>query len=597
MTTPGSTGRPLVMGTRGAIASGHYLATAAGHRIAMQGGNAVDVAAAVCFCLGVIDHHEFSLGGEVPVLIYSAAEEKVFAVSGVGFSPKAFTIDWCRRNGIDMIPGKGYLAACVPAVVGTWGLALQRFGTMSFAQVLRPAVELAEEGFPMYDGLRRAVADNADRLRREHPTTCDLYLPGGSVPAIGQRIRNPAMAGMLRTLCRAEAATAHRGRAAGIRAACDAFYAGPIAEQIVRFITDNPMPDEGGTARRGLLTCEDFAAWQPAVEEPLRLRCGGLDVHKCSSWTQGPVFCQQLAILDGVDLKGMGLNSPQYVHTWLECAKLAFADREAYYGDPLFDDVPFDVLLSADYAARRRELIGPEASMELRPGDAGGGVPDFVSFDLLADQRSTLGLNGGPDGRAECHAGDTTHLDVADAAGNMVAATPSGGWIGASPVIPDVGFPLGTRGQMFYLDARRPNALAGRKRPRATLTPTLVTRDGRAHMAFGMRGGDVQDQKTLQFFLAHVVFGLDIQQALDVPSFHSAHFPGSFYPRKAESGRVYIERRIGADVLDALRRRGHRLTVLTEVRENTMCVRRDEDRDVFQAGVCSTGEQAYALAW
>jgi gamma-glutamyltranspeptidase/glutathione hydrolase len=286
----------------------------------------------------------------------------------------------------------------------------------------------------------------------------------------------------------------------------------------------------------------------------------------------------------------MGHNTADYLHTWIECAKLAFADREAYYGDPLFDEVPFDVLLSKEYAAARRNLIGPEASRTLRPGDVGRGVPDYVSFDIAADNRQALDL--------ALHASDTTHLDAIDREGNMVAATPSGGWLGSSPVIDGLGFPLGTRGQMFYLNPGRPNALASRKRPRATLTPSLVTKDGEPLMAFGTPGGDCQDQWTLQFFLNYVDFGLNIQQALDAPTVHTDHFPSSFYPRTAYPGRMHAEGRIPSDVIAELERRGHEVVVDGDwVHGKVMGIRYDKERGVILGGVAAKGIIGYALGW
>lgn len=597
---PRLTDRPMIMGRRVVVAAGHYLATAAGYEIARQGGNAVDAAAAAGFCLSVVEQQETSPGGEVPVLVYSAGEGKVFAISGVGWSPAAFTIDFCRHRGIDLIPGDGYLPACVPAVVGTWAVALARFGTMSLAQVLQPAIELAEEGFPMYAALQREIAAHEAKLTQRYPTTCELYLPDGRVPAIGERVRNADLAAMFRLLCRAEAARAHQGRIAGIEAACDAFYRGEIAERIVEFISDNPVEDDSGACHAGLLTCEDLAEWHATVEEPVSLDFGGLGVHKCPGWTQGPVFLQQLAILKEMDLPALGLNTPEYVHARLEVAKLAFADREAYYGDPAHDAAPLDVLLSPAYNARRRELIGQRASLELRPGDVGGGVPDYATFDVRADNRRAMGLPeapgaAGPAGGAG--AGDTSHLDVVDAEGNMVAATPSGGWFTASPVIGGLGFPLGTRGQMFYLNADRPNALAPHKRPRATLTPTLVTKGGQGLLAFGCRGGDTQDQTTLQFFLALAAFGLGLQEALDVPTFWAEDFPCSFYPRASRPGFARMENTFSPAVVRAVRERGHDVYVMEQLRLKMMAVGRDAARGVLTGGVCSTAEHAYAIGW
>jgi gamma-glutamyltranspeptidase/glutathione hydrolase len=584
------TTRPVVMGRRGVVTSGHYLATVAGFRIMEQGGNAIDAAAAMCFCLNLLEPQHNGIGGEVPTLIYVAKERKTFAICGLGWSPQAFTIEWCRERGIDLIPGDGYLPACVPAVVDTWATAVARFGTMSFSQVLRPAIELAEDGFPVYEELHDYLAAHVDQFTARYPTTGQVYYPEKRVPEVGERFRNPDWANTLKLMCRAEAAAQHKGRIAGIEAARDVFYKGEIAERIVDFITTHPVEDASGSTHAGLLSYDDVAEWHATVEEPVTFNYRGLDVHKCSSWTQGPVFLQQLAILEGFDLQAMGHNSADYLHTWIECAKLAFADREAYYGDPRFDDVPFEVLLSKEYAAGRRALIGARASRELRPGDAGRGVPDYVTFDVAEDNRRT------PD--VATHAGDTTHLDALDREGNMVAATPSGGWIGSSPVIERLGFPLGTRGQMFYLNPQRPNALAPRKRPRATLTPSLVTRDGDPFMVFGTPGGDCQDQWTLQFFLNYVDFDMNIQQALDAPTVHSAHFPSSFYPREAYPGRIVAEGRIPPEVIAELERRGHEVVVTDGwVNGKAMGIRYDGERGVIRGGVSPRGIVGYALGW
>jgi gamma-glutamyltranspeptidase/glutathione hydrolase len=582
------TTRPVIMGQRGVVTSGHYLASVAGFRIMEQGGNAVDAAAAMCFCLNLLEPHLNGIGGEVPTLIYSAREKKTFAICGLGWSPQALTIDWCKQQGIDLIPGDGYLPACVPAVVDTWALAVARFGTLSFCQILRPAIELAESGFPVYERLRDAIAKNVYKFTEQYPTTGAIYCPGGRAPQAGDVLRNSDWANTLKLMCRAEEAARHRGRVAGIEAARDVFYKGEIAERIVDFITGDPVEDTSGSVHTGLLSYADVAEWRASIEEPVSLDYRGLDVHKCSSWTQGPVFLQQLAVLEGFDLKAMGHNSADYLHTWIECAKLAFADREAYYGDPAFDDVPFDVLLSKEYAAGRRALIGVQASRELRPGDAGRGVPDYATFDVRENNRQAL----------EAYIGDTTHLDAVDRAGNMVAATPSGGWIPSSPVIAGLGFPLGTRGQMFYLNPQRPNALAPHKRPRATLTPSLVTKDGEPWMVFGTPGGDCQDQWTLQFFLNVVDFGMDIQEALDAPTVHSEHFPSSFYPREAHPARMVAEDRIPPEVIAELERRGHEV-VVTDGWVNGKCmgIRYDGERGIILGGVSPRGKIGYALGW
>jgi gamma-glutamyltranspeptidase / glutathione hydrolase len=581
--------RPVILGRRGVVTSGHYLATEAGFRMFQMGGNAIDAAAAMCFCEVLLEPQNCGLGGEAPTLIYSMQERKAYAVSGMGWSPANFSIDWCREHGIDMIPGDGYLPACAPSVVDTWALALERFGTLGFKEVLQPAIELAEQGFGVYDELRGCIEHNRQRWLEHYPTTAAIYCPDGRLPQAGEVLRNPDLAATYRKLVDAEARASAQGRSAGLAAARDAFYQGEIAEQIVRFIGDHPVLDASGQEHTGLLTYEDLAGWHAAIEEPVSFNYRGLDVHKCSSWTQGPVFLQQLAILEGYDLQAMGHNSAEYLHRWIECAKLAFADREAYYGDPLLDPVPLDVLLSQAYGAERRSLIGLDASLEMRPGRVHPEAADWLLYDVLADNRK--GLQGG-------HVGDTTHLDAVDAAGNMVASTPSGGWIPSSPVIAGLGFPLGTRGQMFYLNPARPNALAPHKRPRATLTPSLVTRNGEPYMVFGTPGGDSQDQWTLQFFLNYVDFNMDLQSALDAPTVHSEHFPSSFYPRAAFPGRVVAESRLPAEVIAGLRRRGHEVLLSGDYAHGkVMGIRLDRERGLIHGAVSAKGIIGYAFGY
>jgi gamma-glutamyltranspeptidase/glutathione hydrolase len=470
---------------------------------------------------------------------------------------------------------------------------------------------LAEFGFPIYESLHNYLLANRQKFFERYPSTAALYYPHGAAPETGEVWRNPDYAGMLKELVAAEGAVKGKGRIAGLEAARDTFYKGEIAHRIVDFISQNPVIDATGVARTGLLTVDDFAKWYGAIEEPVSVNYRGLDVYKCPAWTQGPVFLQQLTLLEGFDLAAMGHNSADYLHTVVECAKLAFADREAYYGDPIFDNVPMEVLLSKEYAAQRRTLIEATASRELRPGDAGHGIPAYATMDVLADNRRALqvthptgsyargNMDDMPDDlRVKAHLGDTTHLDAMDRAGNMVASTPSGGWIGTSPVIPGCGFPLGTRGQMFYLNAARPNALKPHKRPRATLTPSLVTRNGEPWMVFGTPGGDSQDQWTLQLFLNVVDFGMNIQEALDAPTVDSVHFPSSFYPREAFPARLSAENRIAPDVIAELRRRGH-VVGLVDGWANGKCmgIRYDRDRGVILGGAAAKGNVGYAIGW
>ncbi|MHC4714261.1 MAG: gamma-glutamyltransferase family protein [Planctomycetota bacterium] len=542
--TGSSGGRPVVMSTKGVVSSGHYLATQIGIDVLRRGGNAFDAAAAIGFALSLVHPHQNGIGGEVPTLVYSARDGRAFAVSGHGTAPAAATIALFRDEyGLEIIPGDGFLPALVPCMPATWILVLERFGTMRLADVLMPTIRLAEEGFPVYDALRNAIEKLAERMKKEWPSSAAIYLRGGGAPQNGALIRNADWARTFKRLVRAE--TRCRGRKRGLRAARDEFYRGPIARKVVRFCRSTAVPDASGKAHRGLLTGEDFAAYRAKVVEPVTTTYRGIRVHKCGPWTQGPVLLQTLNLLEGYALARMGHNSADYVHTVVECMKLAYSDREFYYGDPDFVRVPLGRLLSKKYAAARRRLVNKRrASLELRPG---GSDPVRV--------KSVVGVNA-------VFAHDTTKLEVIDSAGNMVSATPSGGWITASPVIPGLGFPLGTRGQMFSLVAGHPNSLEPGKRPRTTLTPSLATLRGKPFMVFGSPGGDAQDQWALQFLLNVVEFGMSLQEAVEAPTFWSTHWPSSFYPRAAEPGKVNVEKRIPAGVRRELKSRGHRVKVL-----------------------------------
>jgi gamma-glutamyltranspeptidase/glutathione hydrolase len=580
------TTRPTLRGYGGAVSAGHWLATQIGVQVLAEGGNAADAAAATGFALQVLEPHMNGPAGEVPILVYCARDERVHAISGQGTAPNAATLEAMRQRVGDLIPGNGLCAATVPAAFDAWCLLLERFGTTSLERVLAPAQALAERGFPMYPFLRGVLALLETTFRSEWPSSGAVYLP---LRRNGERQTNPALARTFAELIGAERA-AKGGREAKIRAARDAFYRGAAAERIGAFAA-RPVRDHSGRANAGFLSAQDLADYAGAVEEPVAADYRGARVWKCGPWTQGPVFLQQLRLLEGFDLQAMGHLSADALHSWLECAKLAFADREACYADPRFAEVPLAELLSPAYTEKRRALVDPRrASLELRPGL--GRLPaGFPRIDPRAAQHVEPQALAAAQGR-----GDTTHLDVADRFGNLVSATPSGAWITSSPVIPELGFPLGTRAQMFALDPEHPNALAPGKRPRTTLTPSLARlADGRL-LAFGTPGGDQQDQWTLHFFLNLVDFGVrDLQAAIDAPTLHSLHMPSSFWPRTCAPGGVEAEDRIPAAVLSELASRGHRVrTVGAWSNGRVMCAARDPASGLCEAAASPRGQVAYS---
>ena len=573
------TTRPVFMGQHGVVTAGHYLAAAAGMRMLEKGGNAIDAGVAAGLALNVLEPQSNGIGGEVPILIHCARQKRVYAINGQGYAPKAATIAWFNARGIEVIPGDGFLPATVPGAFGAWTTALQQFGRLQLKDVLEPAIELTGEGFPVYPGLQSSIAGLQEKFENEWPSSARIYLPDGRPPAVGDILVNTDWAETFKATVDAEIRNSHLGREAALAAARDYFYKGAVAEKVVAYQRDTKVCDASGQRNAGLLTEADFHDYRTKVEAPVTFNYRGYDVSKCNTWSQGAVFLQQLALLEGYDLAALGHNSADYIHTVVEASKLAFADREQYYGDPEFVDVPLDRLLSKEYAAARRALIDAQsASLELRPGDA----PARALTHGEADP--------------SVYTGDTTHADAIDREGNMFAATPSGGWIPSSPVIEGLGFPLGTRGQMFYLDPEHANALAPRKRPRTTLTPSLVTKDGEPFMVFGTPGGDSQDQWTLQFFLNAIDFGMNLQEAIDAPNFHTNHFPNSFYPHNAKPGSLTLEARIPEPVRDALTERGHQVTLGGAWSHGkVLAITFDPKSGLIAAGASPRGQIAYAM--
>ena len=577
---------PLVIGREAVVSTEHYLSASAGARIFARGGNAIDAAVAATLVEGIVNPHMHTIGGEAPMLIYSAKARRVVAINGNMMAPARATIAEYRSRGIELIPAHGLLAAGVPAALDALITALSEFGTKTFAEVAEPALALAVDGFPMHVGLAgeepsgqgdmagagASLRTFADLFRAKYPSTARIYLPDDNVPRLGDVIRNPALGKFFTRLIDAEASARSRGREGALKAARDRFYSGDIAREIVAW----------SEANGGLLAESDLAGFTTRIEAPVSADYRGVTVFKCGPWSQGPVFLQQLGILEGFDLRAMGHNSADYIHTVLEGAKLAFADREAYYADPEFTQVPMEGLLSRRYAEMRRGLIDPRrASTEQRPGDP-------IAMRALRDGAAGDARPWGP---------GTIHVTACDRSGNMIAVTASGAWIPTSPVIESLGFPLGTRMQTFYLDEKHPNALMPGKRPRTTLSPSMAMRGGEPYLAFGTPGGDQQDQWTLQFFLNVVDFGMNLQEAIEAPKFSTAHFPSTFYPHNAMPAVARIEERIDAKTRSELAARGHKIELRPAWFEgHVLAVSVDRERGIVQGGCDPRGQARPVMA-
>jgi len=576
---------PLVIGREAVISTQHYLSASAGARIFARGGNAIDAAIAATLVEGIVNPHMHTIGGEAPMLIRSAQTRRVVAINGNMKAPARATIEEFRSRGISKIPAYGLIAAGVPAALDAMVTALIHFGTRSFAEVAEPALALAEDGFPVHvglsgeDGVMKEYAGAGASIRAferifrtKYPSTAKIYMPEGKPPRPGDIIRNPALGRFFRRLLDAEAGARGQGREAALAAVRERFYSGDIAREIAAW----------SDANGGLLAESDLSGFSTRIEEPVSVEYRGVTVFKCGPWSQGPVFLQQLRLLEGFDLRTMGHNSADYVHTVIEAAKLAFADREAYYADPEFTRVPMEGLLSARYAELRRALIDPaRASIELRPGDP-------IGMRALRDAAGGDARSWGP---------GTVHVAAGDRAGNVIAVTASGAWIPTSPVIESLGFPLGTRIQTFYLDRAHPNVVAPNKRPRTTLSPSMAMRGAESYLGFGTPGGDQQDQWTLQFFLNVVEFGMNLQEAIEAPKFSTAHFPSSFYPHEAAPGLIHVEDRIDASVRRELEGWGHKVEVTPAWSEgHVLAVAVDRARGIVEGGCDPRGQARPVMA-
>jgi gamma-glutamyltranspeptidase/glutathione hydrolase len=588
------TTRPTLQGTFGMVSTTHWLASATAMAVLEDDGNAFDAAVAAAFVLHVVEPHLNGPGGEVPIILAPAGRPPR-VLCGQGPAPAGATIEHYTSLGLDLVPGTGPLAAAVPGAFDAWMLLLRDHGTKGLADVLKYAIGYAEDGHPAIERIGATVETVRELFETEWPSSAEIYLAGGASPAPGALLRNPALAATWRRVI-AEARAAGPGRETQIDKAREVWREGFIAEALAEAAA-RPTMDTSGERHAGTITGDDLAAFSASYETPSTYDWNGWTVAKAGLWSQGPAFLQQLALLpDGLDY-----GSTEYLHTLIEGTKLAMADREAWYGDSA--DIALDALLSPAYNESRRALIGENASLDLRPGSPDGRaprLPEIVTDGSRAEVAPVAGVGEPTVAKSGFTRGDTCHLDVADRWGNMIAATPSGGWLQSNPVVPGLGFPLGTRLQMAWLEPDLPNSLAPGRRPRTTLSPSLALRGGEPVLAFGTPGGDQQDQWSLHFFLAvalrqNVRGGLDLQGAIDAPNWHTNSFPSSFYPRETVPGSVTVESRIGDDVIAGLRRRGHLVTVDDPWSEGRLCaVARDPATGILAAGANPRGMQGYA---
>ena len=590
------TTRPEIRGTFGAVTSTHWIASTVGMSILEKGGNAFDAAVATGLTLQVVEPHLNGPGGDMPAIFHSAKTGKTEVLCAQGPAPAAATIEYYKAQGLTLIPGSGLLATVVPGAFDGWMLMLRDHGSLSLREVMAPAISYARDGHPVLPRVANTIAGLSDYFADEWPSSAAVWTPGGQAPEPNALFKNPDLADTYQRLVEL-AETAGDNREQQIDAARHEWREGFVANAIFDYLQDAYVMDVSDKKHSAVLAPEDLKSWRATYEAPLSYEYEGWTVHKTHAWSQGPVMLQGLAILKGFDLGAMDPFGAEFVHTVTEAMKLAYADREAYYGDPAQSEIPMDYLLSEDYNAERRKLITDQASTEQRPGRVPG-------FEHLADayiERSARDFNVGPVAAQEptmSHLtekrGDTVHLDVIDRWGNMVAATPSGGWLQSSPVIPGLGFPLNSRAQMFWLEEGLPTSLAPGRRPRTTLTPSLAEKDG-TQLVFGTPGGDQQDQWQLIWFLRFVHWGMELQQCMDAPLFHSMHFQGSFFPREVRPAEMMVEPAFGEAVIGELRDRGHNVVVADPWTVGRLTAALREPDGMLRAAATPRLMQAYAV--
>jgi gamma-glutamyltranspeptidase / glutathione hydrolase len=608
--------RPTLRGTFGMVSSTHWLASACAMAELEAGGNAFDAAVAAAFVLHVVEPHLNGPGGEVPAVFATAADPTPRVLCGQGPAPSGATAAHYTSLGLDLVPGSGPIAAAVPGAVDAWLLLLRDHGTRRLRDVLSYAIRYARDGHPLLPSAADLLASMAPMFTEHWPTSASLWLRNGVAPGHWARFVNAEYADLLARLV-AEGEVAGGGREGEIDGARRVWSQGFVAEAIDAF-QRVPHRDASGGDHAGLVTGDDMACFQATYEPALVGGFRDFEVAKTGPWGQGPVLVQSLAMLDDLPDAALDPSTAEGVHTVAEVLKLAFADREAWFGDS--GEVPIDELLAPAYVAARRALVGATASRELRPGSPGGREPRVAAHVLKGSATAvpvglgeptvsvsaeptvsvsaepTVSVSAEPtvSGSGETR-GDTCHVDVVDRWGNIISATPSGGWLQSSPTVPGLGFCLGSRMQMFWLEEGLASTVAPGRRPRTTLSPTLVLRDGVPVLACGTPGGDQQDQWQLLFLLRHLVGGHELQQAIDAPAWHTTSLPGSFYPRGMTPAGLVVESRVGEAVLGELERRGHDVTPAGPWTLGRLCaVSRDPATGDLMAAANPRGEQGYA---
>lgn len=590
------TTRPDIRGTFGTVTSTHWIASTTGMGILERGGNAFDAAVATALVLQVVEPHLNGPAGDLPAIIYTAETQLTRVLCAQGVAPKAATMAHYRENfGDGLIPGSGLLATVVPGAFDGWMLMLRDHGSMELAEVMEPAIAYSRDGHPVLPPVAATIKGLADFFRDEWPSSAATWMPGDVAPEAWALFKNPDFAACYQRIADEASGETREQR---IDSARKIWSEGFVAEAIFDYLQDANVMDVSGKPHSAVLARGDMAEWKATWEDPLSIEYHGWTVYKTQSWSQGPVLLQALQILKNFDLAAMDPLGADFVHTVVEAMKLAYADREAFYGDPAFFDIPITHLLSEEYATERAKLIGPKASLEQRPGRLPGleHLADDAILRANTDFNAARGVSAGEPTMAHLteKRGDTVHIDVIDRWGNMVSATPSGGWLQSNPVIPGLGFPLNSRAQMFWLRDGLPTSLTPGARPRTTLTPSMAEKDG-TRIAFGTPGGDQQDQWQLIWFLRYVHHGLGMQQAIDAPLFHSNHFQSSFYPRDAKPGDLLVEPELGEAVIADLRARGHLVTVAESWSIGRLTAARREPDGMLTAAATPRLMQAYAV--